>query len=360
MSQLRTPSVRQWMLFGLVLFAVVGLSAYHFTGVAVQHFWPRAPFWVQRFAALTALISALLFVRWQMGRYLVRPLEAMAAAARRIAIGDLNFELPKTTVREVAEVGAAFQAMVEGLRESVRRQAELEEQRRFFIGAIAHDLRTPLFALRGYLAGLDQGLAGSPEKAASYITISRQKADQLERLVADLFAYARTEYLGESIRLQPVDLGMIMAAAAGALQSRADAKQVTLNLSGAPAGCLADGDEDLLERAIENLIDNAIRYSRPGGMVEVGWQQENGRVSFAVADAGPGIPERDLLHLFEPLYRGESSRNAKTGGVGLGLSIAKRVLEAHGGDLAASNRTCGGAEFSGWLARATAGAESRG
>ena len=115
---------------------------------APQHPDPLAPV-----GALLAILAALFFVRWQMGRYVVRPLDAMSRAARRIAGGDLEFVLPESRVKEVAEVSAAFQAMGEGLRESIQRQSELEEERRFFIGAIAHDLRTPLFALRGYLTG---------------------------------------------------------------------------------------------------------------------------------------------------------------------------------------------------------------
>ena len=150
--------------------------------------------------ALIALGFTVFYVSRQIGRYVIRPLEAMSQAARQIAGGGLDFELPISRVREVAEVRAAFEAMGEGLRASIGRQAALEEERRFFVGAIAHDLRTPLFTLRGYLEGLERGLATSPEKVAHYIAVCRQKADQLERLVADLFAYTRAEYLEQTVQ----------------------------------------------------------------------------------------------------------------------------------------------------------------
>jgi signal transduction histidine kinase len=100
---------------------------------------------------------------------------------------------------------------------------------------------------------------------------------------------------------------------------------------------------------VENLLDNALRHTPEGGVIEVSWRCEAGRVVFSVADTGPGIPQSDMPHLFDPLFRGETSRNRQTGGVGLGLAIARRALLASGGDLAAHNRQGGGAEFRGWL-----------
>jgi signal transduction histidine kinase len=298
---------------------------------------------------LLALGFMVFFVSRQIGRYVIRPLEAMSRAARQIAGGDLNFVLPDSRVREVAEVRAAFEAMGEGLRASIGRQAALEEERRFFVGAIAHDLRTPLFTLRGYLEGLERGLATSPEKAAHYLAVCRQRADQLERLVADLFAYTRAEYLEQTVQREQQALGPLLERAVAGLRPRAQAKGVTVTLTGEVACAPVAADAHLLERAVGNLLDNALRYTPDGGTIAVGWRAEADRVSFTVADTGPGIPARDLPHLFEPLYRGEASRNPETGGVGLGLTIARRILRAHGGDLVAANRPGGGAEFTAWL-----------
>jgi signal transduction histidine kinase len=133
------------------------------------------------------------------------------------------------------------------------------------------------------------------------------------------------------------------------VRAQAEAKGITLQLDGPSQACLAVGDEHLLERAVENLLDNALRYTPPGGTIAVSWRRERDMVVFTVADTGPGIAPQDLPHVFEPMYRGDSSRNRQTGGAGLGLAIARRALRTHEGDLVAANRAAGGAEFTGWL-----------
>jgi signal transduction histidine kinase len=315
----------------------------------VEFSMPQRDSSLARAAATVALVLALLHVTWRIRRSVVNPLEAMGRAARRIAAGNLDFTLPKTRVREVADVRDAFEAMGEGLRESLRQQAALEEERRFFVGAIAHDLRTPLFALRGSLVGMERGLATSPEKAARYIAVCRQKADQLDRLVDDLFAFTKAEYLEQTLRRERLAFGPVMERAVDSMGPQAREKDVEIALVRPDADHAIEGDGHLLERAVENLLDNALRYTPPGGTITVAWRVAAGRVTFTVADTGPGIAAQDLPHLFEPLFRAETSRNRETGGAGLGLTIARRILRAHGGDLVAANAGTVGAEFTGWL-----------
>ncbi len=342
---MRMLGIRRWMLVGVTIFLTVPTLVYR----AVGSLAAGSSGSLAIGAAALSLLLALLFVARQMGRGVVRPLEAMGAAARRMASGDLEFDLPQSQVREVAEVTAAFGAMRDRLKEAIARQAQLEEERRFFIGAIAHDLRTPLFALRGYLVGLEQGLAASPEKTAEYIAVCRQKADQLERLVADLFAYAKSEQLEQTLRRERLELGAVLRGATEGLHPEAEARDIELELEGPTEPCILEGDTHLLGRVVENLLDNALRHTPEGGSIRVSWQADADRVAFIVADTGPGIAPDDLPHLFDPLYRGESSRNRQTGGAGLGLTIARRILRAHGGDLVAANRARGGAEFTAWL-----------
>jgi signal transduction histidine kinase len=300
-------------------------------------------------SAVLALVLALLFVGWQIGRGVVRPLEAMSRAARRIAEGHLDFELPGSPVTEVAEVRAAFEAMRDGLKESIERQAALEEERRLFIGAIAHDLRTPLFTLRAYLRGLQKGIATTPEKVREYVDECATKADALERLIADLFAFTRLEYLEQEPERAPLDLGALLRQAVEGVQPLAAARGITVALEEAAQPCALAGDSHLLTRAVDNLLDNALRHTPAGGCIRVRWGREDATLVFAVEDTGPGIATHDLPHLFTPLYRGEASRNRQTGGAGLGLAIARRILRAHGGDLTAANGPAGGAVFTGTL-----------
>jgi signal transduction histidine kinase len=279
----------------------------------------------------------------------LRPLAAMRSAARQIAGGDLDIRLPDPPLREVADVADAFGAMGTALRDSLERESELEQQRRLVIGAVAHDLRTPLFSLRGYLEGLDRGLADTPERAAHYLAVCRQQADALERLVADLFAYTRLDYLEEVPRREPLELGALLSAVVEGARPLAEERKLRLVASG-PCDCGLEGDAHLLTRAVENLLDNALRHSPPGGCVTVCWERTpGGWWRCAVGDSGPGIAPTDLPYIFDPLYRGDASRNRGTGGAGLGLAIARRILRAHGGDLTAANRPGGGAELTATL-----------
>ncbi|HKC73982.1 MAG TPA: HAMP domain-containing sensor histidine kinase [Chloroflexota bacterium] len=300
-------------------------------------------------SAALALVLALLFVGWQIGRGVVRPLEALSRAARQIAQGHLDFALPASQVTEVAQVRAAFEVMRDGLKESIEQQAALEEERRLFIGAIAHDLRTPLFTLRAHLRGLQKGIAATPEKVAEYVDECSAQANALERLVADLFAFTRLEYLEQEPERAPLELGVLLRQTAEGAQPLAAARGITLALEAPAQPCPLLGDGHLLARAVANLLDNALRHTPEGGQIRVRWHWEDATLVFTVADTGPGIAAHDLPHLFTPLYRGDASRNRQTGGAGLGLTIARRILQAHGGDLGAANSPAGGAVFTGTL-----------
>ena len=312
--------------------------------------------WFIPLAGIGMIALILTAVGWFVDRTVAQPLAATAGAARQVAEGDLDVHLPNSPVREVATVNQAFVGMSAALREALRHEAALEQERRLFIGAVAHDLRTPLFALRGYLDGLATGVANTPEKTARYIGSAQEKAATLEHLIADLFEYTRLEYLDQTPRRDPVDLGALLRRLVEGAQPQAEAKGVTLVFAAPPdtgdkGQGMIEGDAYQLTRAIENLLDNALRHTPAAGRIEVAWHLEEGRAVFTVRDTGAGIAPADLPHIFTPLYRGESSRNRRTGGAGLGLTTARRILLAHGGDLAATNAPDGGAIFTGSLLR---------
>ncbi|WP_202077619.1 sensor histidine kinase [Caldalkalibacillus salinus] len=300
--------------------------------------------------SILLIVCIVLFIRRQMGRYVVKPLEAMSEATRKIAEGNMDFQLPRTTVVEVNEVGTALHELSEEIQKSIKRQSQLEHERRFYIGAIAHDLRTPLFALRGFLSRLEQGLARSPEKAERYLTICRQKAEHLERLVSDLSSYVKSDILEQTIQKQSVPFSMLMREIIDGYRPLAAAKDVEIVANDPDDPCRVKADEHMLERAIENLMDNALRYTPSGGRIEITWERKSDCVQFTLSDSGPGIPSKVLPHIFDPFYREDTSRNSESGGSsGLGLTIAKRIVKAHGGNLTAVNRPSGGTSFTGWM-----------
>jgi signal transduction histidine kinase len=280
-----------------------------------------------------------------LGRHVIRPLAAIGQAARAMPGGAADLFLPVTRVGEVSAVAAALQTMSGNLHAALDRQADLEEQRRQFIGAIAHDLRTPVFTLRAYLDGLSDGLATSPEKTGQYLQACRTSATALDRLITDLFSYASMEYLDQQPRREPVDLGALLRTAAAAHQPRAEARHITLAVTEPAGPCPVTGDEHLLTRAIGNLLDNALRHTPEHGRIDLRCSAADQATTFTISDTGPGIGPADLPHLFTPLYRGETSRNRASGGAGLGLTIAHRIVAAHGGTLTAGNVSPHGACF---------------
>lgn len=212
--------------------------------------------------------------------------------------------MPRSRITEIAEVRDGFEAMVNGLQQSYRKQVELEEERRFVIAAVAHDLRTPLFALRGYLDGLEQGIAESPEKMAKYLAVCKEKSAQLDRLVEDLFTFTKMEYLEAELNNNSVDFKLILQKAVDSLSPLARQKRISIS-NHATDDLLISGDAHLLERAINNLLDNAVRHTPNGGEIVVQSYQEGDKVKFTIRDTGPGFSSEDLERVFEPLYRGK-------------------------------------------------------
>jgi signal transduction histidine kinase len=306
-------------------------------------------YWMLPIVGISILLATLAGIAWFLKRTITKPLAATSAAAQQVAAGDLDIALPSSRVREVAELNAAFESMSAELRASLEHRAELEQERRMFISAVVHDLRTPLFSLRGSLEGLQAGIADTPEKRERYIAVAQEKADALERLISDLFDFTRLEYLDQTPNREPLDLGALMRRLVDGLQPQSEAKEIQVVLDTGDAPCSVDADPHLLTRAVENLLDNALRYTPNGGQIRVACDTDSEVVHFTVADTGPGIPAHDLPHLFTPLYRGETSRNRRTGGAGLGLTIARRILQAHQGDLTAANGPDGGAVFTATL-----------
>lgn len=303
---------------------------------------------VQMISMVAGLLLAFFIIGVEMRRFLLKPLERMSLAARQIAAGDWDVKLPLSRITEISEVRDGFEVMVKGLQQSFQKQALLEEERRFLIAAVAHDLRTPLFALRGYLDGLEQGIAQSPEKMSKYIAVCKEKSAQLDRLVEDLFTFTKMEYWEMKLHNETIDFKLLIRKSIESLSPLARQKRISIS-NRASDGCFIRGDMHLLERSLNNLLDNAVRHAPSHGEIVVQCYIDNGQVKFTVHDSGPGFSSEELQRVFEPLYRGEQSRSRSTGGGGLGLTISQRIIRLHGGELAAGNHPEGGALLSGWL-----------
>lgn len=300
-------------------------------------------------AAFAGLILAFVIIGLAMKRWMIKPLEKLSMSAREMAKGDFDVKLPSSPIAEIVEVRDGFNVMVTGLKESFQKQAELENERRFMIAAVAHDLRTPLFALRGYLDGLEQGIARSPEKIDKYVAVCKEKSAQLDRLVEDLFTFSRTEYFENELNQHPVDLSQVIKQSVQSIRLQAQQKNISIVERAFGNNGTIRGDAHLLERAVNNLLDNALRHTPDGGEIVVQCDRQEDKITFTIQDTGKGFSEEELHHVFEPLYRGDVSRSRSTGGSGLGLTISQKIMRQHGGDLTAANHSDGGAVLTGWI-----------
>jgi signal transduction histidine kinase len=221
--------------------------------------------------------------------------------------------------------------MAEGLRGALAERDAAEQQRRFLVSSIAHDLRTPLFTLRGSLEAIEHGIGNGDQ-----LRRAQDKATLLDRLVGDLFAFSRLEYAEPQLQREVLDAAQLARDAADTV----DARIVVEVAPGAPQ---LVADRAALLRVLVNLLDNAMRHAGSAVRLRVGTDGED--VVFAVEDDGPGIAASDLPQLFDPLFRADRTRNSATGGSGLGLAIVQRLTDAHGGSVRAENRREGGARF---------------
>jgi signal transduction histidine kinase len=276
-------------------------------------------------------------------RWVVRPLAALSEAVDAIAGGSAFPRGRPSLVREIGELEEALAAMDKSLHAAAERDLRREQERRFLISSIAHDLRTPLFLLRGRLEALAHGVGD----AQSNLRRAEAGGRLLDRLVGDLFAFSTLEYRGARPTRERVDLADLFRQTAVGFGARAAEKDVAITADGPEVTTLAD--EQFLSRVISNLLDNAVRHVPAGGDVELRWARSNDSIGFTVWNSGDRIPAEDLPRLFEPMFRSDSSRNSETGGAGLGLAIARHLIEAHGGTLVAENPPAGGARFAATL-----------
>jgi signal transduction histidine kinase len=290
-------------------------------------------------AAIGTVVALLTAFSLLARRWVVRPLAALSEAVDAIAGGSVFAGSASPRVREVHELEEALAAMDESLRAAAERDLRREEERRFLISAIAHDLRTPLFLLRGRVEALARGVGDS----RSNLCRAEAAGRLLDRLVGDLFAFSTLEYHGARPARERVDLADLFRQTAVGFGPRAAEKDVAIRADGPEVTTLAD--EQFVSRVVSNLLDNAVRHVPAGGAVELCWACSNGSIGFSVWNSGDPIPAEDLPRLFEPMFRGDASRNSETGGAGLGLAIARHLIEAHGGTLVVENPPVGGARF---------------
>ena len=273
---------------------------------------------------LHVLMLVIVFLAYVVLRHILRPLRSLHEGVTRLSEGELDVVVPRWTRDELGVLTEAFNQMVRRIGDMVRARDQL-------LLDVSHELRSPLTRIKVALALLPESEKG--RRIAADVA-------EMEAMITELLELERLRE-GRGIRTERRDLVPILREMAESFQDRPPGVRVV-----APPEILLDLDGEKMRTVLRNLLENAVKYSLPdSGPVEVSAAANGETVVVRITDDGPGIPEADLPHLFEPFFRVDRSRSKKSGGYGLGLSICKRILEAHGGSITVENNAGRGATF---------------
>jgi signal transduction histidine kinase len=282
--------------------------------------------------ALAALIS-LVIARW-LARGMTQPLRDMAAAARRLEQGDYTTRVHVRSMDEVGQLAAAFNRMSGELE-------DLERSRRDLVANVSHELKTPIAAIRAHLENLADGVEEADPKT---LQVMLAQTERLTRLVDQLLDLSRLESGEVPFQREVVAIAPLVSRVFSEITIGRAISDVRLETE-VPADVVAEADPERIHQVLFNLVDNAVRFTPPGGEIVVAASERDGRVQIGVADTGVGIAPDHLPRVFERFYRVDASRSRDDGGTGIGLAIARSIVEAHGGRIVAESDPGHGSTF---------------
>jgi signal transduction histidine kinase len=262
----------------------------------------------------------------------------LQTAAGAISKGDLTARASVRGRDELAGLGVTFNEMASQLQLTQQKQRELQSLRRDLIAWASHDLQTPLTSIRAILEALADGVVDYAETAQRYFRTAQREIESLSMLIDDLFRIAQLDAGGLELEIQADSLGDLISDTLESFSELARQRNIILKGSAESGVDPVKMDAARIGRVLDNLVGNALRYTPEGGRVQVNAFKVNDAVRVEVIDSGEGIAADDLPHIFERFYRGEKSRNRQTGGTGLGLVIARGIVEAHDGEIGVTSR----------------------
>lgn len=292
---------------------------------------------------LILIFTAAMLTIW-IYRGIIGPIKKLEVATQNIKEGHLDFVVEADSDDEIGELCNNFEQMRQRLKESTEEKLENERENRVLISNIAHDLKTPITAVKGYSEGLIDGVADTPEKREKYIRTIYNKANEMDTLLNELTLYSKIdtnripynfnrikvmEYFDDCIEEIGLDL---------------EAKNIGLSyFNYAEDDVMIIADPEQLKRVIHNIVNNSIKYlDKPKGFLNIRIKDVGDFIQVEIEDNGKGMAAKDLPYIFDRFYRTDASRNSATGGSGIGLSIVKKIIEDHGGKIWATSKEATG------------------
>ena len=285
------------------------------------------------------ILTSGIITAW-LNRDVYRPLKELSVAMQHISAGDFDYHMNGGRGDEIGLLFENYEQMRLQLKESEEEKAQNEKKSKELVSNISHDLKTPITSIKGYVEGIMDGVANTPEKMDKYIKTIYNKANDMDRLINELTTYSGigsnripyhfnilnvSDYFSDCVEEVGLDL---------------EAKNIHLNFTNlVPTGTCVVADPEQLKKVINNVISNSVKYmGHDNGVIDIRLLDEGESVKIEIEDDGKGIASKDIGSIFERFYRTDSSRNSLQGGSGIGLSIVKKIIEDHGGYVWATSR----------------------
>ena len=289
---------------------------------------------------LILLVTSVLMAYW-IYRGVVYPLNELARATRKIRDGNLDFQVQSATnINEIRDLFEDFEEMRARLKASSEEKVNFDKESKELISNISHDLKTPITAIKGYVEGIIDGVADTPEKTNHYIRTIYNKANEMDMLIDELTLYSKIDTNKIPYTFAKIPIADYFDDCVDDLQMELSAKNIDLGyFNYLEKNEIVIADAEQLKRVINNIISNSVKYmDKPAGIINIRLRDAGDFVQIEIEDNGKGINRKDLSRIFDRLYRADASRNSSVKGSGIGLSIVKKILEDHEGKVWATSK----------------------
>lgn len=285
------------------------------------------------------VVTAITLGVWTQ-RSIMTPLDKLTEATKRIAAGELNFKLERTSKDEFGDLCEDFEYMRQKLKESAEERIRYDEEHKELISNISHDLKTPITAIKGYVEGIMDGVANTPEKMDKYIKTIYNKANDMDKLIGELTIYSKLDLNNVPYDFKKVNVDEYFTDCADEIATELEAKNIDLKYANyVEKDTIVIADPEQMKRVINNIISNSVKYiGNKKGAVNIRINDDNDFICVEIEDNGKGISQKELPYIFDRFYRTDSSRNSSQGGSGIGLAIVRKIIEDHGGNIWATSR----------------------
>jgi len=285
------------------------------------------------------ILTSGIIIAW-LNRDVYRPLKELSVAMQHISVGDFDYHMNGSRGDEIGLLFDNYEQMRLQLKESEEEKAQNEKKSKELVSNISHDLKTPITSIKGYVEGIMDGVANTPEKMDKYIKTIYNKANDMDRLINELTTYSGIDSNKIPYHFNILNVSDYFSDCVEEVGLDLEAKNIHLNFTNlVPADTCVVADPEQLKKVINNIISNSVKYmGHENGVIDIRLLDEAESVRIEIEDDGKGIAAKDIGNIFERFYRTDASRNSLQGGSGIGLSIVKKIIEDHGGYVWATSK----------------------